>query len=72
MKIRNLITATLAIGMLMAAAWGAVPYGANAQDDDEPEGLLSFDDFKCPDECPINAEVCCAILDPIIIIVEKD
>jgi len=70
-KIRNLITGTLAIGLLMAAAWGAVPFGANAQDDDEPEGLLSFEDFECPDECAINADVCCAILDPIIIEVEK-
>ena len=69
MKIRNLIIGTLATGVLVAASWGAVPFAAKAQDD-EPEGLLSFDNFECPDECPINAEVCCAILDPIIIIIE--
>ena len=70
MKIRNLIGGTLAMGALMAASWGVVPFAAKAQDD-EPEGLLSFDDFECPNECAADAEVCCAILDPIIIEVEK-
>ena len=70
MKIRKLITGTLAIGALMAASWGVAPFVAKAQDD-EPEGLLSFQDFKCPNECAADAEVCCAILDPIIIEVER-
>ncbi len=70
MKIRNLVTGALAIGALMAASWGVVPFAAKAQDD-EPEGLLSFEDFECPDECAIDADVCCAILDPIIVEVEN-
>lgn len=66
MKIRNLVTGALAIGALMAASWGVVPFAAKAQDD-ESEGLLNFNDFVCPNECSINAPVCCAILPPIIV-----
>ncbi len=68
MRIRNLIIGTLAIGALAAAAWGTVPFGARAQDEG-PE-LLSFENFECPGECPADADVCCAILDPIIVEVD--
>ena len=52
-KIPNLIPGVIAIGVLLAA-WGAFGDSAKASG-----GLLSFDKFKCPNECPVGAEVCC-------------
>jgi len=61
MKIRNLIPGALAIGALLAA-WVAFGDSAKASN-----GLLSFDKFECPSKCAIDAEVCCAIMDTIIV-----
>lgn len=60
-----MIMGTVAVVALAAATWGFLPFGAGAQD--RPVGLLNFNDFVCPDECSINAPVCCAFLPPIIV-----
>ncbi len=52
----------------MAAYLGAVPFAANAQD--EPQELLSFENFECPDECAPNAPVCCWEAPPIIVVID--
>ncbi|MDE2761780.1 MAG: hypothetical protein OXQ94_17560 [Gemmatimonadota bacterium] len=61
MKIRNLIPGAVAIGVLLAA-WGAFGDSAEASG-----GLLSFNKFECPSKCAIDAEVCCAKMDTIIV-----
>ncbi|WP_420636335.1 hypothetical protein [Candidatus Palauibacter sp.] len=69
MKIRGkLVTGALAIVALMAVYLGAAPFAAKAQD--EPQGLLSFEDFECPDECAPSAPVCCFHAPPIIVIID--
>lgn len=65
---RSLVTGALAIVALMAAYFGAVPFAAKAQD--EPQGLLNFEDFECPDECAPNAPVCCWAAPPIIVVID--
>ncbi len=65
MKRRTLITGAFAVAALVATTWGILPFAAGAQD--RPVGLLNFNNFVCPDECSINAPVCCAILPPIIV-----
>ena len=69
MKMRSLVSATIAIAALTVAVWGVVPYWAGAQD--RPVGLYNFNDFVCPDECAINADVCCAYIEPIVIEVDR-
>jgi len=69
MKIRrNLVIGALAAVALTAAYLGAVPFAATAQD--EPEELLSFNDFQCPHECEPNAPVCCWEAPPIIVVID--
>ena len=68
MKKRNLITGSLVIAALLGAALGVVPFGATAQD--EPQGLLSFNNFECPDECEPNAPVCCWVAPPIVVVID--
>ena len=68
MKRRNLVTGALAIVALMAVALAVVPFGATAQR--PPQVLRSFDDFKCPDWCAPNADVCCYVADPIVVVID--
>ena len=60
-KIRNLIPGALAIGALLAA-WVAFGDSARASG-----GLLGFDKFECPTDCPDEARVCCFHADTIIV-----
>lgn len=60
-KIRNLIPGAIAIGVMLAA-WGA--FGDSAQ---ASGGLLSFENFECPDKCAVGAKVCCFHADTIIV-----
>ncbi|WP_420448997.1 hypothetical protein [Candidatus Palauibacter sp.] len=68
MKRRNLIIGSLTIAALLGAALGVAPFGATAQD--EPQGLLSFDNFDCPGECAPSAPVCCWVAPPIIVVID--
>lgn len=58
---RKLIPA-LVFGALVAVASAAPSRTAAAE-----QGLLEFDNFECPGDCPIGADPCCAILPPICV-----
>lgn len=51
----------LALSLTAVAAWAGAPSRTSAQGG----GLLEFQDFVCPGECPLGADVCCAYLPPI-------
>jgi hypothetical protein len=51
----------LVLSLTAAAALAGGPSRTSAAQG----GLLEFDDFVCPGECLIGADICCAILPPI-------
>lgn len=61
-KLGRLLFKVGAIG-LVVLWWSSL----NTEPGNAQSGLLEFDDFTCPNGCPIGAEVCCAILDTIYV-----
>jgi len=55
----------LALSLTAAAALALA--GAPSRTSAQGSGLLEFNNFVCPGDCPIGADVCCAYAPPICV-----